>query len=126
MSATNTSPIGQQAGRGAAILGYGLFLLSIPSAAVFALFGVIVALSSVGDAAPLPRAHLQNQIHIWMTAFWWSVVLFIIGLIGWLLTLVLIGFPIVWAAAFAGFLVMLWFTIKSALGLLALLDGREP
>jgi uncharacterized membrane protein len=126
MTAMNPSPTGQQAGRGAAILGYGLFLLSIPSAAIFALFGVIVALSSAGDAGPLPRAHLQNQIHIWMTAFWWAIVLFIVALIGWILSLVLIGFPIVWFAGIAGFLVMLWFTIKSALGLLALLDGREP
>ena len=28
------------------------------------------------------------------------------------------------AAAFAGFIVMVWFTVKAVLGLLALLDGR--
>jgi uncharacterized membrane protein len=120
------APADQQAGRGAAILGYGLFLLSIPSAAIFALVGVIVALSSIDGSAPLPRAHLQNQVHIWMVAFWWAVTLIILGVVGALLTIVLIGFPILWLVGIAGLLVMIWFTIKSALGLLALLDGREP
>lgn len=126
MSQTNTALQGQQPGRGTAILGYGLFLLSIPSAAIFALIGVIVALSGIDTAAPLPRAHLQNQVHIWMVAFWWAVALTILGVVGTLLTIVLIGFPILWFVGLAGMLVMIWFTIKSALGLLALLDGREP
>ncbi|MFT3729255.1 MAG: hypothetical protein QM759_15640 [Terricaulis sp.] len=126
MSQTNFAPAGHQAGRGAAILCYGLFLFSIPSAAVFALIGVIVALCSIDGSAPLARAHLQNQVHIWMVAFWWWVGLLIVGLIGSILTIVLIGFPILWVVGVLGFLVMVWFTIKSALGLLALLDGREP
>ncbi|HVV33906.1 MAG TPA: hypothetical protein VHC73_11825 [Vitreimonas sp.] len=126
MSQTNFAPASQQPGRGTAILGYGLFLLSIPSAAIFALIGVIVALSGVSTSAPLPRAHLQNQVHIWMVAFWWAVALALLGAVGMLLMPVLIGFPILWIVGALGFLVMLWFTIKSALGLLALLDGREP
>jgi uncharacterized membrane protein len=126
MSQTNLASQGEQPGRGTAILGYGLFLLSIPSAAIFALIGVIVALSGVSTSAPLPRAHLQNQVHIWMVAFWWAVALAILGVVGVLLTPVLIGFPILWMVGGLGLLVMIWFTIKSALGLLALLDGREP
>jgi len=125
MSQTNFAPT-TEPGRGTAILGYGLYLLSIPSAAIFALIGVIVALSGISTSAPLPRAHLQNQVHIWMVAFWWGLTLALLTVIGWILLPVLLGFPILWFTGFAGFLVMVWFTIKSALGLVALLDGREP
>ena len=111
-------------GRGAAFLVYGLYLLSIPSAAIFALIGVIVALSSRDGAGPLARSHLDDQIRIWMIAFWWGVFLVIAAIIGALLTIILIGFPILWLVGVLGLLVMIWFTIKSALGLLALLDGR--
>jgi uncharacterized membrane protein len=114
----------QSAGRGAAYLVYGLYLLSIPSAAIFALIGVIVALSSRDGASPLARSHLDDQIRIWMIAFWWGVFLLVAAVIGVLLTVVLIGFPILWIVGGLGFLVMVWFTIKSALGLLALMDSR--
>jgi uncharacterized membrane protein len=116
--------IDAQPGRGAAFAVYVLYLLSIPSAALFALIGVIVALASRDQAGPLARAHLDNQIRIWTIAFWWAVFLAVATVLGALLTIVLIGFPILWLAGVGGFLVMVWFTIKSALGLLALLDGR--
>ena len=120
---STTSPASEP-GRGAAFLVYGLYLLSIPSAAIFALIGVIVALSSRDGAGPLARAHLEDQIRIWMIAFWWGVFLVIAAMVGALLAIILIGFPILWLVGVLGFLVMVWFTIKSALGLLALLDGR--
>ena len=120
---TSTS-VDEQPGRGAAFLVYVLYLLSIPSAAIFALIGVIVALSSRDGASPLARSHLDDQIRIWMIAFWWGVFLVVATIIGAILTFVLIGFPILWIAGGLGFLVMIWFTIKSALGLLALMDGR--
>jgi uncharacterized membrane protein len=126
MTQTNAPLASDSAGRGSAMLVYVLYLLSIPSAAIFALIGVIVSLSSLEGAAPLARAHLQNQVHVWMVAFWWWVVLLIVGVIGALLTIVLIGFPLLWLVGVTGFVVMLWFTIKSALGLLALLDNRAP
>jgi uncharacterized membrane protein len=113
-----------QPGRGAAFLVYVLYLLSIPSAALLALVGVIVALASRDGASPLARSHLEDQIRIWMIAFWWGVFLVIASIIGGLLTIVLIGFPILWLTGLLGLGVMVWFTIKSALGLLALLDGR--
>ena len=120
---STTSPASEP-GRGAAFLVYGLYLLSIPSAAIFALIGVIVALSSRDGAGPLARSHLDDQIRIWMIAFWWGVALVIAAMVGALLAVILIGFPILWLVGVLGFLVMVWFTIKSALGLLALLDER--
>lgn len=115
---------GREPGRSAAFIVYALYLLSIPSAAVFALIGVIVALISRNSAGPLARTHLDDQIRIWFIAFWWAVGLAIVWAIGLLLTIVLIGFPIIWIVGLIGLGVMIWFTIKSFLGLLALLDGR--
>lgn len=114
----------RESGRTAAFIVYVLYLLSIPSAAVFALIGVIVALMSRNNAGPIARTHLDDQIRIWFIAFWWAVGLAIVWGIGFLLTIVLIGFPIIWIVGAIGFIVMIWFTIKSLLGLLALLAGR--
>jgi uncharacterized membrane protein len=113
-----------QPGRGAALAVYVLYLLSIPSLAIFALVGVIVALASRDGAGPLARSHLDDQIRVWFIAFWWGVGLALAALFGAILTVVLIGFPILWLVGLIALIVMIWFTIKSLLGLLALIDAR--
>jgi uncharacterized membrane protein len=120
---TNTTSY-PEAGRGAALVVYALYLLSIPSAAIFALIGVIVALASRDGAGPLARSHLDDQIRIWFIAFWWAIGLAILAVIGAILSLVLIGIPILWLVGVLGLGVMIWFTVKALLGLLALMDGR--
>jgi uncharacterized membrane protein len=121
---TTVPPSPVQPGRGAALAVYVLYLLSIPSAAIFALVGVIVAIAAKDGAGPFARSHLDDQVRIWFVAFWWGVALVLVALIGWLLTFVLIGFAVLWIVGIAAFLVMVWFTVKSFFGLLALLDGR--
>lgn len=103
---------------------YVLYLLSIPSLAVFALVGVILALTARDGAGPLALSHLNDQVRVWFTAFWWAVGLAILALVGWITAFIGIGILILWLAGIIGFIVMVWFTIKSLLGLLALLDGR--
>lgn len=122
MSAQTTSY--PEAGRGAALVVYALYLLSIPSAAIFALIGLIVALVARDGAGPLARSHLDYAVHIWFTAFWWVLGIFLLGAVGVLLSIILIGIPIVWLAWLLGLAVMIWFTVKALLGLLALMDGR--
>jgi uncharacterized membrane protein len=117
-------PPASDAGRVSALAVYVLYLLSIPSFALFALLGVIVALVARDGAGPLARSHLNDQIRIWFVAFWWAIGLAIIGFLGTILTVALIGFPILWLVGLLAFAVMLWFTVKSLFGLLALLDGR--
>jgi uncharacterized membrane protein len=119
-----TMPSSAEPGRATALVVYVLYLLSIPSFAIFALLGVIVALSGRTGAGPIARSHLDDQVRIWFVAFWWAVGLALAALIGIVLTIVLIGFPILWLVGIIGFVVMLWFTVKSLLGLLALLDNR--
>jgi uncharacterized membrane protein len=118
--------ISTERGGAAAFVVYVLYLLSIPSFAVFALTGVIVAYVTRSDSAGLARAHIEEQIRVWWVAFSWGVGLVVLGLIGWLLTPLLIGFPVLWLAWALGLLVMLWFTVKNVFGLIALLEGRAP
>ncbi len=113
-----------EAGRGAAFVVYALYLLSIPSAAIFALIGVIVALASRDGAGPLAHSHLDDQVRVWFIAFWWAIGLAILALVGFILSVVLIGIPILWLVGILGLGVMIWFTVKALLGLLALMDGR--
>jgi uncharacterized membrane protein len=122
----STTPLpAAQPGRSSAFLVYGLYLLSIPSFAIFALLGVIVALASLDGASPFARSHLDDQIRIWFIAFWWAIGLALLALVGWLTVVILIGIPLLWIAGLGGLVLMLWFTVKSLLGLLALMDNRS-
>jgi len=113
-----------EAGRGSAFIVYALYLLSIPSAALFALIGVIVAYASRDGAGPLARSHLDHAIRMWWTSFWWVVGGWILIGLGAVLAIVLIGFPIMWLGGLVLLIILIWFTVKALLGLLALLDGR--
>lgn len=113
-------------GRVSAAFVWGLYLLSIPSAAIFALVGVIVAYVQRGGAGPLSRRHLDAQIRLFWVAFAWNASLVLAGIVAWALTIVLIGFPLLWLIGLVGFVVMVWFTVKSVIGIVRLFDGRDP
>jgi uncharacterized membrane protein len=112
-------------GRATAFVVYVLYLLSIPSFAIFALVGVIIALAGRDGAGPVARSHLEDQVRIWFVAFWWAVALAILWVLGAVLVLAFgLGLLVWWLIGIIAFVVMLWFTIKSLLGLLALMDNR--
>jgi len=112
-------------GRSTAMIVYVLYLLSIPSFAIFALVGVILALTGRADAGPFARTHLDDQVRFWFVAFWWAVGLVVAWVVGLILVPLLgLGLLVWWLIGIAAFIVMVWFTIKSVLGLLALLDNR--
>ncbi len=113
-------------GRISALAVWGLYLLSIPSAAMFALVGVVVAYVQRDGAGPLAHRHFQEQIRLFWIAFAWAAVLILVSIPAWLLTIVLIGFPLLWLIGIAGFIVTVWFTVKSVFGLVRPLDGRGP
>ncbi|MEZ5995690.1 MAG: hypothetical protein R3C25_08035 [Hyphomonadaceae bacterium] len=114
----------QERGRGAAFVVYVLYLMSIPSAGVLALIGLIVAYMGRGEAVGVARSHIEDQIRTWWIAFWWAIAIWIGYFVGGILTVVLIGIPIVMLAWLASFIVAVWFTLKSIFGFIALLDGR--
>jgi len=113
-------------GRSGAFVAYVLYLLSIPSAALFAPLGLIVAYVSRDGAGPNARAHLDHQIRIFWIAFLWGLGLAIASMVALALTIVLIGFPLLWLIGLIALIVMIWFTIVSLLGLVRLLDRQLP
>lgn len=93
-----------------ALLVYGLYLAALFTALPL-LVGGAVALWKRGLArGTVYESHLDNQV----TILWVSLVL---GVLGWLLTLLLIGWAILG-------LLWLWVLWRSARGLLRALDGR--
>jgi uncharacterized membrane protein len=120
---TNSYPA-QEPGRGSAIAVYVCYLLSIPSFSLFALLGVILALSAKDGSGPLARSHLSYQTRIWFTAFWWTIGFAILWGLGVLTAVIGIGFILIGAAWLGAAVLYIWFTVVSLLGLLALLDNR--
>ena len=122
----STTPLpAPEPGRSSAFIVYVLYLFSIPSAAIFALFGVIVALAARDGAGPLARSHLDYQIRTWFTAFWWTIGLGILAIVGWLTVIIGIGIILIWIAGLGAIVLYVWFTVVSLFGLLALIDNRR-
>lgn len=121
MSHARDPELTAQEGKPAAAVVWLLYILSIPSAGALVLVGLIVAYFSRGSAEGWVRAHFDAQIRLFWVAFWWNV-------LPWaavfLLSLVLIGLLLLWVPAVISFVVMIWFTVKSVLGLLDLLRER--
>ena len=82
IAAMSTLPLSAESGRAAAFVVYILYLLSIPSAGVLALAGVLVALLCQHGANGVSLAHLRDQVRIWGIAFIWGVVIFAVTLLG--------------------------------------------
>jgi uncharacterized membrane protein len=115
---------GAERGRGTAFVVYVLYLMSIPSAGILALLGLIVAYVGRAEATGVARSHIEDQIRVWWTAFWWAVAIWVMYVVGTALAIVLIGIPILMLAWLASLIIFIWFTVKGIFGLIALLDGR--
>lgn len=111
-------------GRGTAFVTYILYLMSIPSVGILALIGLVVAYVGRGESTGIARTHIDDQIRYWWIAFWWGVAIVVGYIVGGVLTVVLVGIPILILAWLAALIVAIWFTVKSVFGLIALLDGR--
>lgn len=113
-------------GKVPALLAWALFILSIPSANVLVLIGLVVAYAGRDAATGIARAHIDAQIRLFWSVFWWTVIAWIGIIVGALLSVVLIGLPILGVAVLAWFLISVWFTVKSIFGLIALLGDKAP
>lgn len=113
-------------GKVPALAAWGFYLLSIPSAALFVPVGAMVAYASRGSATGVARLHLDEQIRFFWSIIWWTVLLWVLMAISFVLSFVLIGLPFFFL--FWGLLTVIhvWFTIRSAIGLIHLLGDRAP
>ena len=117
---------GSDDGKVAAVLAWVLFILSIPSVWILVLVGLVVAYAARGSATGVARQHLDAQIALFWSVFWWTVAAIIGVLVSFPLMLVGIGFVTIVLFGIMLFLITVWFTVKSIFGLLALLADRAP
>lgn len=110
-------------GKPGAIAAWVLYLLSLPSANILVIVGLVVAYAVRDQATGVPRQHIEAQIALFWSVFWWTIGLWIIA-IACFVTVIL--FPLGLLALLAVFILTVWFTVKSLLGLLNLLSDRAP
>jgi uncharacterized membrane protein len=110
-------------GKPAALIAWGLYILSIPSANILVLVGLLVAYAGRGSATGVARAHIEEQLRLFWSVVWWTVGLWILAIVSFL-TVILI--PVGLICLLGLFILHLWFTIKSILGLLNLMSDRNP
>jgi len=118
-------------GKPAALIAWGLYILSLPSANLLVIVGLIVAYAGRGGSDGLTRAHIDAQIGLFWSVFWWTILLWIgvaVCVIGVFTVpaagvfLVPLGIILLLALLF----LTVWFTIKSIIGLINLLGDRAP
>ncbi|WP_374389837.1 hypothetical protein [Brevundimonas sp.] len=116
---------GQEAeGKVPALIAWALFILSIPSANILVLVGLVVSYVSRASATGVPRQHIEAQIRLFWSVFWWTIAAWIGIAVSAVASLVLIGIPFLLLFLLIWFLLSVWFTVKSVLGLIQLLQDR--
>lgn len=113
-------------GKPAALAVWALFILSIPSANILVLIGLVIAYVARGSASGTPRRHLDDQIRLFWSAFWWTIACWIGIAASVVLSIVLVGIPFLILFGLLWFLISVWFTVKSIFGLMNLLGDRTP
>ena len=111
-------------GKPAALIAWGLYILSIPSANVLVLVGLVVAYAARGSATGIPRQHLDAQIALFWSVFWWTIALWVLIAISGIASVVLIGIPFLLLFLALWFLLSIWFTVKSILGVVNLMSDK--
>lgn len=111
-------------GKVGALIAWALFILSIPSANVLVLIGLVVSYVTRGTATGVARQHIDAQIRLFWSVFWWTIAAWIGIFVSALGALVLIGIPFLLLFLLVWFLLSVWFTIKSVIGLLNLLNDK--
>ena len=111
-------------GKPAALIAWALYILSIPSANILVIVGLIVAYAARGGATGLAREHIEAQIALFWSVFWWTIILWVLIIVSGIASVVLVGIPFLLIFIAAWFLLSVWFTVKSVLGLINLLQDR--
>lgn len=108
-------------GKPAAAVAWLLYILSIPSANLLVIVGLLVAYAARGGATGIPRQHMDEQIRFFWSVFWWTIGLWILVAVSFLS---IIGFLFGFLFLALLFVLHLYFTVKSVIGLLNLLQDR--
>lgn len=118
-------------GKPAALIAWGLYILSLPSANLLVIVGLIVAYAGRGSATGVARAHIDAQIGLFWSVFWWTILLWI-GIAVCMASFFvapstgLVLIPLALLLGLALFFLTVWFTIKSIIGLIRLFEDKAP
>jgi uncharacterized membrane protein len=107
---------------------YLLYLISIFTGGATAVIGLIMAYVLKSRAGPRAYSHYVFAIRtFWLPVVWSLVGLVVLG-VGCVLSLILVGIPIVILAIIGFCILPIWFMARSVIGLIAALDDRpcEP
>ena len=103
---------------------YALYLAGFLTAGLTTLVGLVMTYVLRGEASDIARTH-----YVFLARTFWKGLLF--SLIGWILLIlgiplafVLIGIPLILAAKLVWVLAAVWYGARCVLGLLAALDNR--
>lgn len=113
-------------GKVAAVIAWALYILSIPSANLLVIVGLIVAYAGRSSSTGLARAHIDEQIRLFWSVVWWTIALWVGIAISIPLMVVVVGFITGALCALALLILHIWFTVKSIFGLINLLGDRAP
>lgn len=118
-------------GKPAALIAWGLYILSLPSANLLVIVGLIVAYAGRGGSEGLSRTHIDAQIGLFWSVFWWTILLWIgigVCVVG-IFTVPAAGVflvPLALLLLLALLFLTVWFTVRSVIGLFNLLGDRAP
>ena len=124
--ANAAAPADPDEGRAAAAVVWLLYLLAIPSANILAVVGVIVAYVARDGSSPWARRHFDTQISLFWSTIVWFILLTVLIIASGILSLIIIGIPFLIAAGLAMLVLFIWFTVKSVIGLINVVQRRQP
>ncbi|OGN50805.1 MAG: hypothetical protein A2352_03635 [Caulobacterales bacterium RIFOXYB1_FULL_67_16] len=124
MTEPNFTPGQEPEGKVAALIAWALFILSIPSANMLVLVGLVVSYVARGTAVGVARQHIESQIRLFWSVFWWTIAAWVGIAVSAVASVILVGIPFLLLFLLIWFLLSVWFTVKSVLGLINLLQDK--
>jgi uncharacterized membrane protein len=111
-------------GKVGALIAWALFILSIPSANLLVLVGLVVSYVTRGTATGVARQHIDAQIALFWSVFWWTIAAWVGVFVSIPLMALGVGFVTIFVFGLALLVLSIWFTVKSVIGLLNLLNDK--
>jgi uncharacterized membrane protein len=103
---------------------YALYLAGFVTAGLSTLMGLVMTYVLRGDASDIARTHYVFLQRTFWKGLLFSVIGWVLLVLGLLLSIILIGIPLLFAAKIVWVLAAVWFGARCVLGLLAALDDR--